>query len=88
MSGIEIDCESRSLSSTVQLESEAVCWAVHAVSASIEDMRREHRGLDIFVAQQLLDRPNIRAILQEVGSKGVAERITACRFGDSCFMSG
>ena len=48
----------------------------------------DHRRAYVSVAQQLLDRPNIIAIFQQMGGKGVTERMTACRFGDPCFQSG
>ena len=37
----------------------------------------DHRRAHVLVAQQLLDRPNIIPILQQVGRKGVAKRMAA-----------
>ena len=51
-------------------------------------MRVDHRRAHISVPQQFLDRPNIIPVLQQVGRKGVAQRMAACRLGDPGFQSG
>jgi len=48
----------------------------------------DHRRAHVLVAQQLLDRPNIIPIFKQVGRKGVAKRMAACRLADPCFQSG
>jgi hypothetical protein len=47
---------------------------MNSQTASVQDMGVNHRRADVSVAQQLLDRPNIIPILQQVGGKGVAKR--------------
>ena len=51
-------------------------------------MRVDHRRAHVLVAQQLLYRPNLILILQQVSGKGVAKRMAACRLGDPCFQPG
>jgi len=61
---------------------------MNSPTASVQHMGVNHRRANVSVAQQLLDRQNIIPILQQVGGKGVAKRMAACRFGDLCFQSG
>ena len=42
-------------------------------TAPVQDMGVDHRRAHVLVAQQLLDRPNIIPIFQQVGRKGVAK---------------
>ena len=51
-------------------------------------MRVDHRGTHVLVTQQLLNRPSIIPVLQQVGCKGVAQRMAACWLGDPGFQSG
>jgi len=44
------------------------------------DMRIDHRGFDISVAQQCLNRPYVRAISQEMTSKTVPKRVRTHMF--------
>ena len=48
-------------------------------TAAIENMGVDHRGFDIFVAEEFLDGADVVAALQEVGGEGVAEGVTAVR---------
>jgi len=43
----------------------------------------DHRGFDVLVTQELLDRPNIIAIFDQVGGERVPERVAARRPRDS-----
>ena len=43
----------------------------------VEDVRVDHRGSHVLVTQELLDRPDIIAVLDQVGSKGVSEGVAA-----------
>jgi hypothetical protein len=67
------------------LESEAVCWAVYAISASIEDMRIDHGGADVPVSEEFLDCPDIIAVLKWMGGKRMPEGVTTGWFGDPSF---
>lgn len=86
---VEIGCESCSLSGyqpavylANESQSEAVCRAIHSLSASIEHMRIDHRRADVFVPEQLLNRPDVVAILKQMGGKGMPEGVTTGRLGD------
>ena len=41
-----------------------------------------HRGLDIFMTEQLLNRPDVISVLQEVGREGMAQGVAGRRLGD------
>ena len=43
--------------------------AANASSALVQDVGVDHGGVDVAVAQQFLDRPDIVPIFQEVGSE-------------------
>ncbi len=45
----------------------------------------DHGGLEIMVAQQLLNRPNIVSIFQQVGGEAVSERVDGGLFCDPGF---
>lgn len=64
------------------MESEAVCRAVHAVSVSIEDMCIDYGWTDVLLPEDLLDRPNIIAVLKQMGRKRMLERVKSGRFGN------
>ena len=57
--------------------------AFHPAAALAHDMRVYHRGGNIFMAQQFLDRPNVRSGLQPVRGKTVAEGMAAHALLDS-----
>jgi hypothetical protein len=63
---------------------EEVCRAGHATRAPIEHMRVDHRGLHITVAEQLLDRTDVGAPLQEVRGKAMAEGMATRWLADPC----
>ena len=52
----------------------------HTDSGSIEHMGVDHRGSDVFMAQQFLHGANIVAVFEEMRCEGMSERMTACRF--------
>ena len=56
--------------------------ASHAPSASVQNMGVNHRGLDIFMTEQLLNRPDVISVLQEVGREGMAQGVPGRRLGD------
>lgn len=45
--------------------------AAHAPSASVQNMGGDHGGLDVFMTEQLLNRPEIISVLQEGGREGM-----------------
>ena len=53
----------------------AIKWAAYSFRPSIEDMRINHRGLDIFVAEEFLNCANIIASFEQVGREGVPESV-------------
>ena len=56
--------------------------------APVEDMRVNHGGTDVMVAQEFLDRPDVVALLQRVGGKRVTEGVAAHALGDACAEGG
>lgn len=48
------------------MDSEAVCWAVYAMAASIEHMRVDHGRTDICVPEQFLNGSDVVAVLKQV----------------------
>lgn len=48
----------------------------HSLSPLTKDMGVDHRGLPLVVTQHGLDGPDIGAVLQELGSEGMAECVT------------
>lgn len=59
---------------------DAVRGAAHRAAPPVQDMGVDHRGAHILVAQELLDGPDVVAILEEVGGKGVSERVRGAGF--------
>jgi len=57
-------------------------------ASSIEDMSINHRRADVRVTEQLLDCPDVVAVLQQVGGKGMPKRMTRGRLEDSRLESG
>ena len=56
----------------------------YAAPAAVEDVGVNHRGTDIPVTQQLLDRPDVVSVLEQVGG----ERVTECVAGAMLFDAG
>jgi hypothetical protein len=52
--------------------SKAVRRASHAPPSSIQDMGVDHGGLDIVVAEQLLDSADVVAVLDQMRRKGMS----------------
>jgi hypothetical protein len=49
--------------------------------AAVQDVSVDHGGADVVVAQELLDRPDVVTIFQQVGSERVAKCVAAYTFG-------
>jgi hypothetical protein len=56
--------------------------AANVEPGAVADVSVNHRGGDIFVPEELLDGPDIIAILQKMGSETVPKGVAARRFGD------
>jgi hypothetical protein len=42
----------------------------------------DHGGLDVFMTEQLLNRPDIISVLQDVGREGMAQGVAGRMLGD------
>ena len=51
---------------------DSIGWASDSFAGSRQDVRVNHRGLDVVVAEQLLDRADVAAGIQQVCREGVA----------------
>ena len=58
--------------------------AADAVWASIEHVGINHGGSDVVVPEQLLNRADVMATFEKVGSKGMAEAVGSGTFTDLC----
>ena len=56
---------------------QAIERAFHSARALVRHVRVDHRRLDARVAEQLLDRADVVAVLEEVRRKGVPQCMTA-----------
>lgn len=56
--------------------------AAHPAPAFVQHMGIDHRRFHILVSQQLLDRPNVIAIFQQVGSETMAQRMARDAVGE------
>ena len=52
--------------------------APHPEPAAVEDVRVDHRGADVAMAKQFLDRAQVVAGLQQVGREAVPQGMAAC----------
>ena len=58
-------------------------WAPHSEAAAVQDVRVQHRGRDVLVPQQLLDRADVVAGFQQMGREGMSERMTTHALGNA-----
>ncbi len=63
--------------------SQEVRRTAYASSSPVEDMRVDHRGADVLVPEEFLDRPVIIPILQEMGSERMPEGVAGDGFLDT-----
>jgi hypothetical protein len=71
------------------LESEGVHGTSDAAAAgTVQDVSVDHRGVDVLVAEKLLDRPDVVAVLDQVGREGMAERVAVDGPLDADFVDG
>lgn len=69
-------------------ESVTIQRTADAATASVENMGVDHRGLDAGMAQELLHRPDVVAVLQQMSGEAVAERGGRCSFLVSRLANG
>ena len=53
-----------------------------------DDVGIRHCGTEVFVSEQLLYLPDVVSFQEQMGGKGVAERVRASGPRDSCFQHG
>jgi len=58
----------------------AIQWTMYSFRTSTEDMRINHSGLDILVAEEFLNCANIIASFEQVGCEGVLESVWSNSF--------
>ncbi len=63
---------------------EQIRGAGYASWASVEHMRVDHRCLHVTVAEQLLDRTDVRSPLQQVRGKAMAKGMATRWLADPC----
>src|SRR5437870_4501911 len=69
--------------------SESIGGAPDATAAgTVENVRINHGGLEILVAQKLLNRADIISVLDQVGREGVAERVAASGAAHTSIQDG
>jgi len=52
---------------------QSICWAADAERVRVEHVDVDHGGSDVAVAEQFLNRPDIQAVLRQVGAKGMVK---------------
>jgi hypothetical protein len=67
---------------------DSVRGAADGARAPVEDVSVDHGGADVVVAQELLDRSDVMAILQQMGGEGVPECVAAHALGDARSKGG
>jgi len=74
--------------SGVSCRENAVGRASDGAWAPVQDVCVDHGGADILVAEEFLNCPNVVAVLQLVGGKGVAKHVAAHALGDARSKGG
>lgn len=62
---------------------ESVDGRSHACRTPVQDVRVDHRGRDVFVAEELLDGADIASIFEQMGGERVPEGVAGSPFPDS-----
>ncbi len=73
--GSVVNAEEPRFIQSVYDASHLVNWAADTTLSLIENMRINHRGLDIFVAEEFLNCANIIASFEQVCGEGVPESV-------------
>jgi hypothetical protein len=79
---------SRPLSNKPTRLSEDIHGAPHSPPPFVEHVRVDHRGLDVLVAEELLDRPDVVPGQEEMGRKGVPQCVAGGVLGEACPSCG
>src|SRR3954453_17468296 len=58
-------------------------WAANTFAATVEDMGINHGRAYIGVSKQLLNRPNVVAVLEQVGRERMSQRMAAAGLADA-----
>ena len=61
---------------------------VYTPAASVQHMRIDHRGADITVAKEFLNRADVVPVFEKMGRKRMSERMRCSGLGDSRLMNG
>ncbi len=67
---------------------ERIQRAVYRKPALVKDVGIDHSGAHIFMAEEVLDGPDVVAVFQEMGGETVAEGMRGALFGDSRLPDG
>jgi hypothetical protein len=62
--------------------------ATYGQAAAVEDMGVDHSGLDVAMAEEVLDCSYVVAVLEEVSGEGMAEGMATDAFGDAGVEGG
>jgi hypothetical protein len=65
----------------VSCRESAVGRALDGAWAPVQDVCVDHGGADVLVAEEFLNCPDVVAVLQQVGGRGVAKRVAAHALG-------
>lgn len=69
-------------------KSERVGWAADGFPAFVENMRVDHRGANVAVAQQLLDRADVVPVFQQMRGERMTQGVGRRVFGDARVPGG
>ncbi len=67
---------------------DAVSGTRDSARAAVEDVRIDHRGAHVVVAQQLLNRADVVPIFEEIGGEGVAQAVRGGSLGKARSADG
>jgi hypothetical protein len=67
---------------------QAIGWVIDTAATPIQDMRVDHGRADIPVPQQLLDRPDVIPVFEEVRGEWVPQRMATGRPSEPCSTGG
>ena len=57
-------------------------------TGAFDDMEVDHGGGDVGVAEEVLNRADVSAVLEQLGGKTVAQGVRGDAFGNAAFLSG
>ena len=77
--GRRIPATNRGITASSTLRT-SVRRAPHPATTAVQDVCVDHSRADVLVAEELLDGPDVVAVLQEVGRERVPQRVTGRSF--------